>query len=143
MKITQLSVFLENKKGRLSDVTHLLGGNSINLRALTIAESEDFGVLRMVVDKPDKAIALLKENSFVATMTEIVAVEVEDKPNGLASILQVLSDNGVNVEYMYGFTEKRTDKALMVFRFEDTDKAIEVLKANRIGIVGKQNIETL
>ncbi len=143
MKITQISVFLENRKGRLHDACSLLGNNGINIRALTIAESEDFGVLRMVTDKPVIALEVLKESGFVATLTEIVAVEVPDEPGGLARVLKILMDRNMNVEYMYGFVERHSDKALLVFRFDDPDKAIEVLAKNKINVVGKKEIESL
>ncbi len=127
MKITQISVFLENRRGRLNDVCALLGKNGINIRALTIAETESFGVLRIVVDKPGLAFETLKENDFTANITDVVAVEVSDEPGGLSKVLKVLSDNDVNIEYMYGFVEKFSDNALLVFRFEDTEKAVKTL----------------
>jgi len=136
MKIKQLSVFLENRSGRLLELCELLGKNKINIKALTIAESPEFGIVRMVVDKSEEATKILKANSFVANITDIVAVEVADVPGGLANILKVLNDNKINIEYMYGFVEKSRNKAVMVFRFEDTDKAIETLKKNGFGIVG-------
>lgn len=140
MKIKQLSVFLENRSGRLYELCDLLGRNKINIRALTIAESPEFGIVRMVVDKSEDATKILKANSFVANITDIVAVEVDDAPGGLASILKVLNDNKINIEYMYGFVEKSRKKALMVFRFEETDKAIETLKNNGIGIAGSKTV---
>ena len=127
MKITQVSVFLENKKGRLLEVCSLLGKNNINIRALNVAESEGFGVLRIVVDRPQEAVELLKKNNLVANLTDVVAVEVEDKPGGLAKVLEVLRKNNINIEYMYGFMEKQSDNALMVFRFEEPEKAAKVL----------------
>ena len=132
MKLTQISVFLENRKGRLLDVCTLLGENKINIRALTIGDNDDFGVLRVVVDLPTEALAALRSAGFAANITDVVAVEVDDAPGGLANVLKVLNDNEINVEYMYGFVEKRADKALLVFRFEDTEKAIEVLKKNGV-----------
>ena len=143
MKITQISVFLENRKGRLFDVCALLGKNRINIRALTIAETQSFGVLRIVVDKSDTAVKLLKENGFVANLTDVVAIEVPDKPGGLADVLKVFADNDVNIEYMYGFVEKFSDKALLVFRFEDTDLAQRILAENNIKIVTEKDIEGL
>jgi hypothetical protein len=143
MKITQISVFLENRKGRLYDVCSLLGNNGVNIRALTIAETESFGVLRIVVDKSDFAIKLLRDNHFVANFTDVVAVEVPDKPGGLASILKVLAENDVNIEYMYGFVEKFTDKALLVMRFEDTDFAQQILAKHNIRVVAEKDIEGL
>ncbi|HXK37155.1 MAG: amino acid-binding protein [Planctomycetes bacterium RBG_13_60_9] len=143
MKITQISVFLENRKGRLYEVCSLLGQHDVNIRALTIAETESFGVLRIVVDKSDVAIKLLRENQFVANFTDVVAIEVPDKPGGLASILKVLSDNDVNIEYMYGFVEKFSDKALLVMRFEDVDFAQQILAKHNIRIVAEKDIEGL
>jgi len=140
MKITQISVFLENRKGRLHDVCSLLGENKINIRALTIAETESFGVLRIVVDQSETAIKLLQDNGFVANFTDVVAVEVGDRPGGLAAVLKIFAENDVNIEYMYGFVEKFTDKALLVFRFEDTDFAQQILARNSISVVTKQEI---
>jgi hypothetical protein len=143
MKITQISVFLENRKGRLFDVCSLLGNNNINIRALTIAETESFGVLRIVVDDSERAMKLLADGGFVANFTDVVAVEVGDKPGGLASVLKIFADNDVNIEYMYGFVEKFSDKALLVFRFEDPDKAQEILAKHDIPVVTKKDISGL
>jgi hypothetical protein len=143
MKITQISIFLENRKGRLYDVCSLLGQNEVNIRALTIAETESFGVLRIVVDKSDLAIKLLRDNHFVANFTEVVAIEVPDKPGGLASILKIFADNDVNIEYMYGFVEKFSDKALLVMRFEDTDFAQQILAKHNIHVVAEKDIQGL
>jgi hypothetical protein len=143
MKLKQLSVFLENRSGRLYELCDLLGKNKINIRAITIAESPEFGIVRLVVDKSEEAAKLLKLNSFVSNITDIVAVEIEDRPGGLAGILKVLNDSSVNIEYMYGFVEKATEKALMVFRFENPDKAIEILNKNNISIIGSKDIGNL
>jgi len=143
MKISQLSIFLENRKGRLADVCSLLGEKGINIRALTIAETESFGVLRVVVDKSSEALELLKNNGFTANRTDVVAVEVQDKPGGLATVLRVLSENEVNVEYMYGFVEKFSDKALLVLRVEDIAAAQKVLTANGMNIVTEKDIQEL
>jgi hypothetical protein len=143
MKLTQISVFLENRKGRLYDVCSLLGKTNINIRALTIAETETFGVLRIVVDKSDLAIQTLRKNNFVANLTDVVAIEVGDKPGGLAEILKVFADNDVNVEYMYGFVEKFSDNALLVFRFEDTDNATKILADKGVKVVTRKEIEGL
>ena len=143
MRIKQISVFLENRQGRLYDVCSLLGGNDINIRALTIAETESFGVLRIVVDKSDAAIKLLRDNQFVANFTDVIAIEVPDKPGGLASILKVLAENDVNIEYMYGFVEKFSDKALLVMRFEDTDFAQQMLAKHSVHVVAEKDIQGL
>ncbi len=143
MKITQISVFLENRKGRLYEVCSMLGAAGINIRALTIAETETFGVLRIIVDKPDKALELFHKNNVTANRTEVVAVEVEDRPGGLANILKSLSEQDVNVEYMYGFIEKFTEKALLVFRFDDPEKAGKVLASHGINVVTSKDIQAL
>jgi len=143
MKITQISVSLENKKGRLHEAARLLGEAGIDIKTLTIAENEKFGVLRMIVDKPDEAVATLKAHNFVASITDIVAVEVDDHPGGLAKILKIFDENEINVEYMYAFVEKSADKAILVFRFDDIDKAIAVLVKNKIRVVGKKDISHL
>jgi len=143
MKITQISVFLENRKGRLREVCALFGRNDVNIRGMTIAETESFGVLRIVVDKPEAAVALLKENNFVANITDVIAVEVTDKPGGLAAVLGVLSDNDVNIEYMYGFVEKCEQKALLIFRFENTAHAQDILVKHGIKIVTTKEITEL
>jgi hypothetical protein len=143
MKIIQISVFLENRKGRLYEVCRLLGEHQISIRALHIAEATDFGVLRMVVDKPDAAQKLLRENNFVANRTDVVAIEVNDRPGGLADILQLLTKEDLNVEYMYAFVEKRSDKALVVFRFDDTEKALRLLAAHNISVVRQADLAAL
>jgi hypothetical protein len=143
MKVTQISVFLENKKGRLFDVSALLAKEGINIRALNIAETDDFGVLRMVVDKPKEALNSLKTAGFVANTTDIVAVEIDDTPGGLSRVLKVLSEADINVEYMYGFIEKRSNNAIMVFRFESPEKAIAKLSASGIKVINETEIKDL
>jgi hypothetical protein len=143
MKIRQISVFLENRKGRLCEACSVLGDAGVNIRALTIAETEEFGVLRIVVDNVEAGLKALKDNNFVANITEVVAVEVPDRPGGLAEVLKVLSANDVNIEYMYGFMEKFSDEALLVFRFEDIGKAQKILLKNNIKVVRKEEIKGL
>ena len=140
MKITQISVFVENTKGKLYALCDILGRNKVNIKALTLAESPEFGIVRLVVDKAEDAVKLLKENGFIASIADIVAVEVSDNPGGLASALKVLADNDINIEYMYGFVEKASDKALMVFKFEDIDRAIALLCKNGVSIISKDKI---
>ena len=143
MKIKQISIFLENRKGRLYDVCSLLGKNDINIRALNVAETESFGVLRIVVNKAEAAVKVLADAGIVAKITDVIAVEVEDRPGGLADILKVLADENVNIEYMYGFVEKSSDKALMVLRFDDVDKAAKILKKHNIKVVTEQGVREL
>ncbi len=139
----QLAVFLENKRGRLHDVCDLLGKNGVNIRALTVAESDNFGVLRILVKDAHATAKLLKDNGFVVNETEVVAVEVSDQPGKLAQVLAAINKHHINVEYMYGFVEPVLNKAMMVFRFDDAHKAIEALKADHIAVVSKKDIGVL
>lgn len=143
MELKQISIFLENRAGRLADVTTLLGNNGVNIRALALADTSDFGILRLLVDKPDRAYKMLQDNGFAATETEVIAVEIPDKPGGLASILAPLQEVGINVEYMYAFLEKATDEAIVVFRFEDVSKAIEILQTNEISVLESEQVYNL
>jgi hypothetical protein len=143
MKITQISVFLENRKGRLFEICSMLGQAGINIRALNIAETESFGVLRMVVDKPAEAIELFRKNGVTASQTDVVAAEVPDTPGGLADVLKILTDNNVNVEYMYGFVEKHSENALLVFRFDNPERAAQVLRENGLKVIDEKGIQGL
>jgi hypothetical protein len=140
MKIRQISVFLENKVGRIMDITEVLGKNNINIRALSLADTSDFGILRMIVDNIDKTIKVLKEKGFIIKDSYVVAVEVPDKPGGLSSVLKVLGKKGINIEYMYAFFEQPEDKALLIFRFENPDEAVSVLVDNGIEVAGEDKL---
>jgi len=139
--ITQLSIFLENRLGRLLEVVSLLGENNINIRALSLADKANYGILRIIVDKRKQASEILKGNNFSVNETDVIAAEVEDKPGGLASVLKIFVDNGINVEYMYAFVEKSGEKALVVFRVENPDKGEEILKKNHIKVLNESEIQ--
>jgi hypothetical protein len=128
MKVEQLAIFLENKSGRLAAITKILSDNAINIRALSVADTADFGILRLIVDQTDKAKQVLKDAGFTVGLADVVAVEVADRPGGLADVLAVLNQVEINVEYMYAFVEKSGQNAVIIFRFDDADAAIEVLK---------------
>jgi hypothetical protein len=140
MKIKQVSIFLENRAGRILDITDTLGKNKINIRALSLADTSDFGILRIIVDDAARALAVLKEKGFIVKESWVVAVEVPDRPGGLSSVLRILGGKGVNVEYMYAFFEKPRDKALLIFRFEDPDEAVRILQKNGIEVSGKEKL---
>jgi len=139
--ITQLSIFLENRLGRLLEVVSLLGENNINIRALSLADKANYGILRIIVDKRKQAVGILKGNNFSVNETDVIAAEVEDKPGGLASILKIFVENGINVEYMYAFVEKSGEKALVVFRVENPGKGEEILKKNNIKVLNENEIQ--
>jgi hypothetical protein len=130
MKVEQISIFIENKSGRLAEVSRVLGESGVNIRALSLADTSDFGILRLIVNDREKAISVLKEKGFTVSKTEVVAVEVPDQPGGLASILQVLDKESINVEYMYAFVERCGDNAVIIFRFDEIEKAINALSVN-------------
>lgn len=138
--IKQISVFLENKSGRLIRVAQVLGSAKINIRGLSIADTSDFGILRMIVDQPDKAIKELKENGIMATVTEVIAMEVPDTPGGLATVLGYMEEENINIEYLYSFIEKPTSNAIIMMRVERIEDALEVLKKNNVPIVGGERI---
>jgi len=140
MKVRQLSIFLENRSGRLAEVTEILGKAAINIRALSLADTSDFGILRVIVSDSDKAFRILEGNGFTVTGTDVLAVEVEDKPGGLARVLRLLDEDEVNVEYMYAFMEKLTDHALLIFRIEDIEGAIEICRKHGIKILSEKEV---
>jgi len=140
MRVRQLSIFLENRSGRLAEVTDILGKSGINIRALSLADTSDFGILRVIVEDTDKALQLMEANGFTVTITDVLAVEVEDKPGGLARVLNLLNSQEVNVEYMYAFMEKLTDHALLIFRIEDIDRAIEICREHGIKILSEKEV---
>ena len=143
MKIKQISVFLENRSGRLAGVLGILSGVGANIRALSLADTNDFGILRLIVDKTDEALAALKEKNFTVRSTDVLAVEVPDRPGGLQSILEVLSKADVNVEYMYAFVTRKTEKAVVIFRFEDADEALAALKAAGVSVLDADTVHEL
>jgi len=143
MKVKQLSIFMENRAGRLAEIMQRLGEAHINIRALSLADTSDFGILRLIVNKVDEALGVLRKAGLTVSLTDVVAVEVPDRPGGLASVLQPLREAGVNVEYMYAFVEKATDKAVVIFRFEDADRALGVLAKAGISVLPAQTIYSL
>ena len=143
MKVKQISIFLENKSGRLAKVTKTLGDNHINIRALSIADTTDFGILRLIVSDPATAWQILKEQEFTVSETEIIAVQVPDHPGGLAGIMQLLDDNGINIEYMYAFVGRSGADAVVVFRVEQIDRAIELLQQQGIKLLSGKEVYTV
>lgn len=135
MKVEQLSIFIENKSGRLAEITRILGDAGINIRALSLADTSDFGILRLIVNDVETAKGVLKEKGFTVNKTEVVAVEVPDQPGGLSTILQALDSELINVEYMYAFVERCGGNAVIIFRFDETDKAITTLKSRNFSIL--------
>lgn len=143
MKVEQISIFLENKSGRLAEVTEVMAKGGINIRALSLADTADFGILRLIVNDTEKAKQILRDNGFTVGKTEVVAIEVPDRPGGIAVILNALKGEGVNVEYMYAFVQKSGENAIIVFRFDEIEKAIATLQKAGIKILKGEEVYSL
>jgi len=143
MKVEQISIFLENRPGSLEQVSKILKEAGINIRTLTLADTSDFGILRMIVNDVDAASRVLKESGFRISRTNVVAVEVPDRPGGLHGILQVVTKSGINVEYLYAFVERSGENAVLIFRFDAPDKAIEILKQNNLNVLPGEKLYAL
>lgn len=140
MKVRQISIFLENKSGRLEEVCKVLGEAGINIRALSIADTTDFGILRLIVDDPDRATRKLEDVGFAVSMTDVIAVEVSDQPGGLAATLSKLRTKGIDIEYIYAFVQKASNAALVVFRVERIDEAIALLQNNGSRLLSEKEV---
>ena len=130
--IYQLSIFLENRKGSLSEVTGLLAESGVNLRALSIAETEDYGILRMIVDNAEKATSILMQHGYLLSMTPVLVVAVPDQPGGIATILSTLAEGNIDIEYMYSLFTHVEGKAYIVFRVNETEKFVTLLNSHGI-----------
>ncbi len=135
MTVKQISVFLENKIGRLAEITNVLGKKGINIRALSIADTTEFGILRMIVDRPEETLKALEEREFAVKETDVIVLRVPDKPGGLAEILAILKESSFNVEYLYAFVKKSGEDAFVVFRIENTEEAVKKLKEAGVQIL--------
>ena len=136
MKIHQLSLFLENQPGQLIEPCRTLARAGVDIRTLTLADTQQFGILRLIVSDWQAGAKALRDAGYVTNITEVVGVEVPDRPGGLTELLSLLEGSGVNIEYMYAFTFGRGDKAVLIFRFSDPDAAIALLQGAGINLVG-------
>ncbi|MGB7629982.1 MAG: ACT domain-containing protein [Candidatus Deferrimicrobium sp.] len=143
MKVEQISIFLENKSGRLAEVTGVLAKAGVNIRALSLADTADFGILRLIVNNTDRAKQILKESGFTVAKTAVIALEVPDSPGGLAGILSTLDKAGINVEYMYAFVQRSGDNAIIIFRFDELDKATRVLLDAGVRVLRAEEVYAL
>ncbi len=143
MKLKQISIFLENKKGRLWKALNILKDAGINIRALSIADTSEFGILRLIIPEPEKAKEALEESNFVVKMNEVIAVEVPDEPGGLEGILEILNKGDINVEYIYAFVEKNEEKAIVVLRTEDIDAGIKALEDGKATVLSSEEVYKL
>lgn len=140
MIIKQLSVFVENKRGRLAEITKVLKDNNIDIRALSVADTKDFGILRLIVNDPDKAVFALKEDGFTVSLTKVISIGIDDVPGGLNKAMAVLDASAISVEYMYAFLSREAKTAYVILRVEDNEKAIEVLTKNGFHVMKPEEI---
>ncbi|MDD7289697.1 MAG: acetolactate synthase [Evtepia sp.] len=140
MFIKQVSVFIENVPGKLSEVTKILGENGVDISALTLADTTDFGILRLIVNDPDKACAALREHSFIVKLSDVVAVVIDDKPGGLTAVLDILGSAQVSVEYLYAFVGSQDGHAVVVLRPDDALAAVKALEENRVSTLEPKDI---
>jgi len=143
MHVKQISIFLENKSGRLAEVTKVLGTNNIDISALSIADTTDFGILRLIVNDPDRAVKVLEEAGFSVSITNVIAIAVEDKPGGLAYALDILRSHAIGIEYMYAFVGKTTNKALVILKVVDSQNAVKYLRENNVEVLSSEKVYRL
>jgi hypothetical protein len=135
MSIQQISVFLENKTGRLADVTRLIADAGVNIRAISIADTADFGILRLIVDKPAEAAEAISKGGFTTRMTEVLAVEIPDRPGSLAQVMEMFKETGVNIEYLYASLEKDSSTAVVIFKVEDIAHCLKIVEGHKLSTI--------
>ena len=143
MNIKQLSIFVENKKGRLADITEILSDVGANIRALSIADTTDFGILRLIVDDPDAAALALKDAGVTVSITNVIAVGIDDVPGAFAHPMRILSDAGIDVEYMYAFITRKSEKAYVILRVADNEAAASVLVENGVELLDNDGFHAM
>ncbi len=135
MIIKQLSIFVENKRGRLAEITKAIAAADVDIRALSIADTTDFGILRLIVNKPEEAAIALKEKGITVSVTNVIAVGIDDVPGAFSVPMQILADNEIDVEYMYAFITRKSEKAYVILRVADNDAAAKVLADKGVEIL--------
>ena len=140
MSIKQLSIFIENKPGRLAEITEAIANSGVDIRAISVADTADFGILRVIVDKPDTAVKCLKENGMTVSLTDVIAVGIEDQPGTFAKSMRILADEGFTVEYIYAFVSRDRGKAYIIIRADNGEAAAECLKKNGVQILSPEEL---
>lgn len=144
MTVKQLSVFIENRPGRLSAVTKILGDNDVNIRAMSLADTKDFGILRLIVDDFEKAVSALKTEGFSVTTTQVLAVEINDRPGGLSEAMKALNNDNISVEYMYSaFINTKENTAYLILRVENVTAALEALSEAGFALISQQELASI
>lgn len=143
MAIKQLSVFVENKAGKLLELTDILAKNNIDLRAMSVADTADYGILRLILSDIDKAKTILEENGNIVKVTDVVGIAVSDEPGSMSKVISILSKAGINIEYMYAFVTRSKNYAYVVVRVQDNEKAEQILKESSIKLINQEEIENM
>ena len=143
MIIKQISIFVENKAGRLAEITETIAKAGIDIRALSIADTTDFGILRLIVDRPEAAALTLKEAGLTVSITNVIAVGIDDVPGAFARPMRILADSGIDVEYMYAFITRKSEKAYVILRVADNDAATKVLMDNGVELLDEESFQDL
>ncbi len=142
MELAQLSIFIDLKQGGIAELAELFGREGINFRALTLSDTKDFGVLRFIVDDSDKAEEILRANHFTVVVSEVVAVEVEDKPGALGKVYRILDQKKIKVDYMYAFSQGPSNKAVLVFSFENNEEAVKSLREHNVRVLSADEVQS-
>ena len=143
MTINQISIFIENRKNALAEFTNVLATHNINMRAMSLADTSDFGIARIIVDNVEQVMGALERSHYIVKSTPVIAVEIPDEPGSLNKILKILADNGRNVEYMYGFTGRKSGSAYMIIRCTDVQETEKVCEKNGIRMVAQEELVNL
>ncbi|MGC8501739.1 ACT domain-containing protein [Desulfurella sp.] len=142
-RLNQISVFVENKPGRLLDVVEVLGNNHIDIKAISLADSSDFGIVRFICEDPELVHEILNRNGFTASLTEVLAITISDRPGSLAKVLKALKESNINIEYMYGFSAKIKDYAVMIIKVSNLEETIKCCVTNNIQILSQSDIKSI
>lgn len=143
MSIRQLSIFIENKPGRVAQVTEVIAKAKVDIRALSIADTSNFGILRLIVNKPDEALDALKKANITVSITSVIAIGIDDSPGEFSNVARILADKGIEIEYMYAFIGRDKNRAFVILKVEQEDKASEVLKRNNVSILTTEQIQDM
>lgn len=143
MPVKQISVFVENVRGKLSKITQVLADNGINIRAVSIADTTDFGILRLIVQDPEKAVSVLKENDITVKCTDVIVIEVDDQPAGLNKALCLMRGSDIAVEYMYAFVSSHAGKAYVILKTDDIEKSIKAMTDGGIRVLPSKDVYEL
>lgn len=143
MFIKQISVFMENRPGRLAEITKVLSDNEIDMRAINIADTTDFGILRMIVDDPEKAERVLRENNMTASVTDVLAVSIDDTVGAFSKVIALLKEENISIEYIYSFIGEKSAKAVIVIKTNDSEHAIQLLQQGGINVLSSDDLNNL